>query len=199
MRVSLSATDVKACMLKVESLKYAEEACYGGTMIIKAFSSGLEIGSCNWGISGPKGSISYISSSVFPSAAATICNYKALQRSDVILYSDLSSCNGPGNDDNCSGPVDDVNSEGHDTLLNDDDEYLEEMEKLNFICSCSVDCIKAGGSVLIPIARLGIILQLLERFALDLASEKYEGSHFCHFFCCRRAYCIYKYHSRMVV
>ncbi|KAL0375524.1 UNVERIFIED_CONTAM: hypothetical protein Scaly_0670000 [Sesamum calycinum] len=138
-----SAADVKACMLKVECLKYAEEACY---------------------------------------AAAMSFNYKALQRSDVILYSDFSSCNGPDkfdNEDNCSGAAgnsysnlssDDVNSEGHDTLLNDD-EYLEEMEKLNFICSCSVDCIKAGGSVLIPISRIGITLQLLERFALDLASE----------------------------
>ncbi|KAL0456033.1 UNVERIFIED_CONTAM: hypothetical protein Slati_0942500 [Sesamum latifolium] len=177
-----SAADVKACMLKVECLKYAEEACYGGTLIIQAFSSGLEIGSCNWGISGPKGSITYISSSVFQSSVAMSFNYKALQRSDVILYSDFSSCNGPDkfdNDDNCSGAAgnnysnlssDDVNSEGHDTLLNDD-EYLEEMEKLNFICSCSVDCIKAGGSVLIPISRIGITLQLLERFALHLASE----------------------------
>ncbi|KAL0413589.1 UNVERIFIED_CONTAM: hypothetical protein Sradi_1560600 [Sesamum radiatum] len=177
-----SAADVKACMLKVECLKYAEEACYGGTLIIQAFSSGLEIGSCNWRISGPKGSISYISSSVFSSSAAMSFNYKALRRSDVILYSDFSSCNGPDkfdNDDNCSGAAgnnysnlssDDVNSEGNDTLLNDD-EYLEEMEKLNFICSCSVDCIKAGGSVLIPISHIGITLQLLERFALDLASE----------------------------
>ncbi|XP_011091827.1 integrator complex subunit 9 homolog isoform X2 [Sesamum indicum] len=177
-----SAADVKACMLKVECLKYAEEACYGGTLIIQAFSSGLEIGSCNWGISGPKASISYISSSVFSSAAAMSFNYQALQRSDVILYSDFSSCNGLDkfdNDDNCSGAAgnnysnlssDDVNSEGHDTLLNDE-EYLEEMEKLNFICSCSVDCIKAGGSVLIPIARIGITLQLLERFAVNLASE----------------------------
>ncbi|KAL6563575.1 hypothetical protein OROGR_002534 [Orobanche gracilis] len=57
------------------------------------------------------------------------------------------------------------------TLFNDD-EYLEEMEKLDFICSCSVDSIKAGGSILIPIGRLGIILQLLERFSLVLESEK---------------------------
>ncbi|KAK4438629.1 hypothetical protein Salat_0197400 [Sesamum alatum] len=131
--------DVKACILKVESLKYAEEACYGGTLIIKAFSSSLEIGSY------------------------------------------FSSCNGPGNDDNCSGPVgnhysnlssDDVNSEGHDTLLNDDDEYLEDMEKLTFICSCSVDCIKASGSALIPIARYWDHSTAVgEQFALDLAFE----------------------------
>ncbi|KAI3448807.1 hypothetical protein Pfo_005472 [Paulownia fortunei] len=177
-----SAADVKACMLKVESLKYAEEACYNGTLIVKAFSSGLEIGSCNWSITGPKGSIAYISSSVFSSTTAMGFNYKALQRSDVILYSDCSSCDAPNkfdDDNNCSGPAgnnfsnlsdDDVNSEATATLLNAD-EYLEEMEKLDFICSCSIDSIKAGGSVLIPIGRLGIILQLLERFALDLASE----------------------------
>lgn len=95
-------------MLKVESLKYAEEACYNGTLIVKAFSSGLEIGSCNWSITGPKGSIAYISSSVFASAAAMSFDYKALQGSDVILYSDFSSCNASeqfDDDNNCSGPA----------------------------------------------------------------------------------------------
>ncbi|KAK6143211.1 hypothetical protein DH2020_023559 [Rehmannia glutinosa] len=174
-----SAADVKTCMLKVESLKYAEEACYNGTLIIKAISSGLEIGSCNWSITGPKGSIAYISSSVFSSTTAMGFDYKGLQGSDVILYSDLSSCNAPDkfdDDNNFSGAAgnnfsnlsdDDITS----AMLLSVDEYLEEMEKLDFICSCSVDSIKAGGSVLIPIGRLGIILQLLERFALDLASE----------------------------
>ncbi|KAK8494431.1 hypothetical protein V6N12_018095 [Hibiscus sabdariffa] len=49
-----SAVDVKDCMKKVQTLKYAEEACYNGTLIIRPFSSGLEIGTCNWTISGPK-------------------------------------------------------------------------------------------------------------------------------------------------
>ncbi|PIN23487.1 putative cleavage and polyadenylation specificity factor (CPSF subunit) [Handroanthus impetiginosus] len=174
--------DVKDCMLKVESLKYAEEACYNGILIIKAFSSGLEIGSCNWSITSPKGSIGYISSSVFSPVVAMSFNYKAFQRSDVILCSDFSSCNAPDkydDDNNCSDPPGDdfssssdgdVNAEESAMLLSSD-EYLEEMEKLDFICSCSMDSIKAGGSVLIPIGRLGIILQLLERFALALASE----------------------------
>lgn len=66
--------------------------------------------------------------------------------------------------------TDDLNLEATSALLSSD-EYLEEMDKLDFICSCSMDSIKAGGSVLIPIGRLGVILQLLERFALHLASE----------------------------
>ncbi|KAL8542160.1 hypothetical protein ACS0TY_003136 [Phlomoides rotata] len=177
-----SAADVKACMLKVESLKYGEEACYNGTLIVKAFSSGLEIGSCNWSITGPKGSIAYVSSSVFTSGTAMSFDYKALQGSDVLLYSDLSSCNAQrltSDDSNCSGSagnnssnlsIDDVNLEATSALLSTD-EYLEEMDKLDFICSCSMDSVKAGGSVLIPIGHIGIILQLLERFALHLASE----------------------------
>lgn len=78
-------------MLKVESLKYAEEICYNGTLIVKALASGLEIGSCNWRITGPQGSISYISSSVLRSTAAASFDYEALQHSDVVVYSDYSS------------------------------------------------------------------------------------------------------------
>lgn len=66
---------------------------------------------------------------------------------------------------------DDVSPEASDMFLSVS-ECLEEMERLDFICSCSMDSVNAGGSVLIPIGRLGIILQLLERFALGLESEK---------------------------
>lgn len=52
-----------------------------------------------------------------------------------------------------------------------DDEYMEETEKFDFICSCSMDSIKAGGSVLIPIGGLSTILQLMEQFAVGLESE----------------------------
>lgn len=106
MGILLSAADVKDCMLKIETLKYAEEVCYNGTLIIKAFSSGLEIGSCNWSISYPKGSIAYISSSVFSSSTAMSFNYKALQRHDVTLFSDFSCCNATEkleDDNSCSG------------------------------------------------------------------------------------------------
>lgn len=101
-----SAADVKACMLKVVPLKYAEEACYNGILIVQAFSSGLEIGSCNWSIVTPKGRIAYISNSLFSPVMAMSFNYKVFERSDVILYSDFSSCNFPEafrNDSSCSG------------------------------------------------------------------------------------------------
>ena len=48
------------------------------------------------------------------------------------------------------------------------DENLEEMEKIVFICSCALDCIRGGGSVLIPINRLGTSLQLLEEMSTSL-------------------------------
>ncbi|GFP90324.1 putative late blight resistance protein homolog r1a-6 [Phtheirospermum japonicum] len=49
---SLAGPNFQACMLKVHSLKFAEEVCYNGTLIVKPFSSGLEIGLCNWNITG---------------------------------------------------------------------------------------------------------------------------------------------------
>lgn len=64
----------------------------------------------------------------------------------------------------------DIGSEARSALL-DIDDYTEEIDKFDFICSCSVDSIKVGGSVLIPTGRLGIILQLLERLEHNLASE----------------------------
>lgn len=50
--------------------------------------------------------------------------------------------------------------------LSNYDESVEEMEKLAFICSCAIDSVKAGGSVLIPINRVGVFLQLLEQIAI---------------------------------
>jgi hypothetical protein len=87
----LSAADVKDCLQKVQTLRYAEEVCYNGTLVIKAFSSGLEIGACNWSINGPKRDIAFISSSIFVPAHAMSFNYRALQGNDIILYSDFSS------------------------------------------------------------------------------------------------------------
>ena len=90
--ILLSAADLKDCMQKVQSLKYAEEACYNGTLIVKAFSSGLDIGTSNWSIITPKQNILYLSSSIFASATALNFDYNALQGSDVILFSDFTAC-----------------------------------------------------------------------------------------------------------
>ncbi|KAL5543705.1 hypothetical protein UlMin_007489 [Ulmus minor] len=51
------------------------------------------------------------------------------------------------------------------------DDSSEEREKLAFVCSCAIDAVKTGGSVLIPINRLGIILQLLEQISAALESS----------------------------
>lgn len=87
----ISAADVKDCLQKVQTLRYAEEVCYNGKLVIKAFSSGLEIGTCNWSINGPKRDIAFISSSIFVPAHAMSFDYHALQGKDIVLYSDLSS------------------------------------------------------------------------------------------------------------
>ena len=51
------------------------------------------------------------------------------------------------------------------------DDYSEERDKLAFICSCAIDAVKAGGSVLVPSTRLGIVLQLLEQISASLNSS----------------------------
>lgn len=55
--------------------------------------------------------------------------------------------------------------------LNYTDDNSEESEKLAFVCSCAVDAVKTGGSVLIPMNRIGILLQLLEQISASLDSS----------------------------
>jgi integrator complex subunit 9 len=87
----LSAADVKDCILKINTVNYAQEVCYNGTLVIKAFISGIEIGSCNWILNGPKGDIAYLSSSCSFSAHAMTFDYRSLQGTSSLIYSDFSS------------------------------------------------------------------------------------------------------------
>lgn len=189
-----SAADINDCMKKVQPLKYAEEACYNSTLVLKAFSSGLEIGSCNWKIDAPRRNFVYLSSSIFESAQAIDFDYHSLQGADIILFSDMSTINDMEED--CShigGSRSDVNKNDKDLIVGDDSfprellaedevskflvdncEILEENDKLSFITSYIIDSIRDGGSVLIPIGRLGIILQLLEQISDLLKSLSLE-------------------------
>ncbi|XP_024929610.2 uncharacterized protein LOC107417886 isoform X2 [Ziziphus jujuba] len=167
-----SAVDVKDCIQKVQALKYAEATCYNGTLVIKAFSSGLEIGGCNWTINCTKGDIGFISSSIFVSGHAMDFDYCSLKGNELILFSDFSSLDATENLDN-DFSVQSINDLSPPRSLLAEDN-LEEREKLAFLCSCVVDSVKSGGSVLIPINRLGIVLQLLEQIsdALDSSNMK---------------------------
>ena len=55
-------------------------------------------------------------------------------------------------------------------ILCKNDDIAEEIEKIIFICSCIIDAIKSGGSVLVPIGRLGVILLILEHISENLHS-----------------------------
>ncbi|KAL0910992.1 hypothetical protein M5K25_019091 [Dendrobium thyrsiflorum] len=189
-----SAADVNGCMEKVQPLKYAEEACYNSMLVLKAFSSGLEIGSCNWKINAPRRNFVYLSSSIFESAQAIDFDYRSLQGADIILFSDMSTINNIEED--CShigGSKSDVNKDDKDLILGDasiprpvlaeDDisellvdncEILEENDKMSFITSYIIDSVREGGSVLIPIGRLGVALQLLEQISDLLKSLSME-------------------------
>lgn len=59
--------------------------------------------------------------------------------------------------------------ESAESILNTD-EHLEEREKLSYLCSCATDSLQAGGSVLISINRVGVVLQLLEQISPSLES-----------------------------
>ncbi|RDX72424.1 Integrator complex subunit 9, partial [Mucuna pruriens] len=170
-----SEADVKDCMLKIHTLNYAEEACYNGTLVIKAFSSGIEIGSCNWILSSPKGDIAYLSGSSFISAHAMPFDYRSLQGTCALIYSDFLPSSDTKDGDNYSVPTADkllpMSSQDLAGFNHNSDENSEEKEKLVFICSCAIECIKVGGSVLIPIDRLGTMLLLLEEMATSLEAS----------------------------
>ncbi|XAR63515.1 hypothetical protein NMG60_11023474 [Bertholletia excelsa] len=173
--------DVKDCMQKVQPLKYAEETCYNGTLILKAFSSGLEIRSCNWTINSPEINIACLSSSIFVSSDAMSFDYCALQGYNLILYSDFSPYDvmEDSDDDNCSAsavnnssPISDKDTHDVTTgLLLNIDENAEELEKLAFLSSFVIETVRTGGSVLLPIGRLGIVLQLFEIISSCLESS----------------------------
>ncbi|KAM7254380.1 hypothetical protein ACFE04_021520 [Oxalis oulophora] len=94
-----------------------------------------------------------------------------LYRSDLILYSDFSfmeSIQESEVENNSSG---EIHSEEISKLLLRNDDITEEMDKLTFICSCAIDTVKDGGSVLIPMNRIGNFLKTLEHISVLLESS----------------------------
>ncbi|CDY35940.1 BnaA05g30100D [Brassica napus] len=148
-----SLDDVKSCMKKVQDVKFSEEVCYNGTLIIKALSSGLDIGACNWLINGPNGSLSYVSGSIFVSHHAKNFDFHEMTEND------------------CISTISENNDGSLAASLLDNEESLEELEKLAFVCSCAAESADAGGSTLITITRVGIVLQLLELLSNSLESS----------------------------
>ncbi|KAI3921912.1 hypothetical protein MKX01_005601 [Papaver californicum] len=162
---------------RVHSLKYGEETCFNETLIIKPFSSGLEIGSSNWTICSSGRSITWLSSSIFDSGHIMNFDYHSLQGNDVVIFSDLSMLHGAAKDADGNRNLPTFQAPtASDVLafsksLVNTDESSEEMDKLAYIRSHAIESVKAGGCVLIPIGRLGIVLQLLEQISLSLESS----------------------------
>ena len=65
-----SLDNIEECMQKTQYVKYGEEVCFNGMLMLKASSSGLELGNCVWTIKGPRASMTYLPSSIFVSAHA---------------------------------------------------------------------------------------------------------------------------------
>ncbi|KAK1669073.1 hypothetical protein QYE76_057232 [Lolium multiflorum] len=176
-----SAANIEECMQKIQPIKYGQEVCFNGMLMLKASSSGLELGNCAWSLEGPRASITYLPSTVFVSAHALDCDYNSLKENDVILFSDFSSLNVMDEDDEnlgenamlCDDSVSREDGVGEDEnvqILCKNDDIAEEIERISFICSSIMDTIKSGGSVLVPIGRLGVILLILELISETLHS-----------------------------
>ncbi|KAG8096836.1 hypothetical protein GUJ93_ZPchr0013g34205 [Zizania palustris] len=183
-----SLANIEECMQKIQHVKYGEEVCFNGILMLKASSSGLELGNCVWTIKGPRASMTYLPSSIFVSAHALDFDYSSLKGNDVILFSDFSSLNGMYDDNQNMGEhmVDETNTfpfsdsvfrdvgiaeGGNIKYLCSNDDITEEIERISFICSCINDAINSGGSVLIPIGRFSVILLLLEHMSETLHSS----------------------------
>ncbi|KAL6616579.1 hypothetical protein ACP70R_038849 [Stipagrostis hirtigluma subsp. patula] len=183
-----SQANIKECMQNIQPVRYGEEVCFNGILMLKASSSGLELGNCVWTIKGPRASTAYLPSSVFVSAHALDFDYSSLKESDVVLFSDFSSLNDMDEDNemidehamdetdstlshNSVLRVDGIDEDENIPYLLKNDDIIEEIERISFICSCIIDAIKSGGSVLIPIGRIGVTLLLLEHISEMLHSS----------------------------
>ncbi|CAM0884250.1 unnamed protein product [Alopecurus aequalis] len=176
-----SAANIEECMQKTQPIKYRQEVCFNGMLMLKASSSGLELGNCAWSLKGPRASITYLPSTVFVSAHALDCDYNSLKENDVILFSDFSSLNIMDEDtenlgenamlcDDSMSRDDGVDEDENVQILCKNDDIAEEIERISFICTCITDAIKSGGSVLVPVGRLGVILLILEHISENLHS-----------------------------
>ncbi|XP_072998949.1 uncharacterized protein [Typha latifolia] len=152
-----SDADVKGSMQKILPVKYAEETCFNGTLILKAFSSGLDIGSCNWTIRSPRRNFSSLNS--MDNDCDNTSGRAYHNKTDEKDASPCSVSDKRATSDNKSQIVKD---------LCNTDESVEETDKIGFISSCIINSLKAGGSVLIPIGRLGVVLLLLEQISETL-------------------------------
>eukprot|EP00249_Psilotum_nudum_P032613 c48382_g1_i1 orf=131-1711(+) len=88
-RYIYSKSDIRHCMEKVCCLHYGEEANIDDLLVIKPCSSGLEIGSSNWVISGTKQTLSYMSASIFATRHAMGLDLSSLEGTHMLLFSDL--------------------------------------------------------------------------------------------------------------
>ncbi|KAF7039255.1 hypothetical protein CFC21_049293 [Triticum aestivum] len=145
-----SATNLEECMRKTQTVKYGEEVCFNGMLMLKASSSGLELGNCVWSIKGPRAN--------FSSLDVMDENNENLGENAMLCDDSLSRDDG-------------VDEDEYVQCLCKNDDIAEEIERISFICSCISDAIKSGGSVLIPIGRLGVILLILEHISETLLSS----------------------------
>ncbi|KAM3334650.1 hypothetical protein ACQJBY_029220 [Aegilops geniculata] len=145
-----SATNLEECMRKTQTVKYGEEVCFNGMLMLKASSSGLELGNCVWSIKGPRAN--------FSSLDVMDENNENLGENAMLCDDSLSRDDG-------------VDEDEYVQCLSKNDDIAEEIERISFICSCISDAIKSGGSVLIPIGRLGVILLILEHISETLFSS----------------------------
>ncbi|KAJ1259900.1 hypothetical protein BS78_10G191400 [Paspalum vaginatum] len=140
-----SPGNVEECMQKLQPVRYGEEVCFNGIFMLKASSSGLELGNSTWTIKGPRDN-EKLDEHAMGEVNSSLCRNSVFREDGAEAYEKIP-------------------------FLCNNDDITEEIERISFICSCIIDAIKSGGSVLIPIGRLGAILLILELISEMLHSS----------------------------
>ena len=155
-------------MKKVQCLHYDEERSIYDCVCIKPCSSGFELGSSNWVITGTR-CLSYFS-------ASGLINVASHVSSDILLFGDLES--------STCGEKKLVNEVMESEKVREVSQMIRQENKvsntfkhcdeLSSVCEAALNAVKSGGSVLMANSGFGASLQLLEVISQALCTSKLE-------------------------
>ena len=167
--------DIEACMKKVQCLHYDEERSIYDCVCIKPCSSGFELGSSNWVITGTR-CLSYFSASGLISEHAMGLNVASHVSSDILLFGDLESSTYEEkklvNEVMESEKVIEVSE-----MIRQENKVsntFKNCDELSSVCEAALNAVKSGGSVLMATSGFGASLQLLEVISQALHTSKLE-------------------------
>lgn len=237
-----SAADIRACISKVQKLRFGEEVNVDGCLRITPLSSGLGIGASNWSLIGARRNVAYIAASLATVNHSMPMNVAALAGSHTLVFSDVGSLEetvkivtettefdlktektfggAPGGEhvmpvrQSSSGSGSgqrnaigagfpsssraglpsgiglavkppSASAGGPTTMLPSDrgkgargevggtflpDTSSDVIPEVSSMCKASIEAIRKGGSVLVPVSPFGVLPELLEEMAVQLGA-----------------------------